>query len=297
MAELRLLLTLIALVTVAVTVDAFPNAGDVLLRKEVIKKACKYDRDCARHAYCKLQSECTCKDGFFIYKEDLSKSEVCLKRVMGIGDDCKESAQCQLALGPSAECRSLGWDGSFCQCIDGAHEVDNRCYNTSNLGDRCFEDDECVTTNSQCMGICKCRVSYVTDEKKSFCLRVADSIGDMCTEDLQCNHFIPDSECSRSGECTCIDGYHPGPQGVRCWRSSFLGESCGDNNECLVKPLPLAVPYNDTRTQCVDDVCRCADGYEPDESGRYCKASSAARPTLGACFLLLAAAAATWARV
>ncbi|KAK7873310.1 hypothetical protein R5R35_011368 [Gryllus longicercus] len=263
---------------------------------------------------------------------------------MGIGDDCKESAQCQLALGPSAECRSLGWDGSFCQCIDGAHEVDNRCYNTSkvgercvvknncrieggptltcdasvcvcprlqhgssdglrcledrHLGDRCFEDDECVTTNSQCMGICKCRVSYVADEKKSFCLRVADSIGDMCTEDLQCNHFIPDSECSRSGECTCIDGYHPGPQGVRCWRSSFLGESCGDNNECLVKPLPLAVPYNDTRTQCVDEVCRCADGYEPDESGRYCKDSSAARPTLGACFLLLAAAAAaTWARV
>lgn len=74
------------------------------------------------------------------------------------------------------------------------------------LRENCTHTEECAVKNSKCIGDCRCDINHVISANNSMCLKSANSIGDPCEEDLQCQD-INYSRCHR-GKCSCLKGYH-----------------------------------------------------------------------------------------
>lgn len=65
------------------------------------------------------------------------------------------------------------------------------------------------------MEVCRCKVDYVLSEDGTRCLKAANSVGEDCQENLQCQEFLRNTVC-QNNVCTCIEDYHRrGPVCIR----------------------------------------------------------------------------------
>ncbi|XP_043251117.1 prion-like-(Q/N-rich) domain-bearing protein 25 isoform X1 [Colletes gigas] len=274
-----------------------------LIRRQTLAK-CHYDVDCTDNAYCWNQEACLCKDGYIVYK---NRTHVeCLKVATAIGDPCVADIQCRVTFAPYSECRQ-----NICQCSEGSHYMEGRCYESvglgqvcqsnrncyvkdsycvtgfcrctlkyhpnprndgcipsAELGDKCFNDYECVAENSSCIEVCSCRVDYVLSNDGKQCLKAANSVGEPCQEDSQCRLFLKDTKCGPNGECSCIENFHR--SGYACLKDVALNDRCENHRECITETHRDSYFTEVTNLDCVNGVCVCANDYTMTEELRDC---------------------------
>lgn len=76
------------------------------------------------------------------------------------------------------------------------------------LGDNCSNDYECVAKDSRCIDVCSCKVDHVMSSDGKRCLKAANSVGEPCQEDSQCQLFLKDTKCGPNGRCSCVENFH-----------------------------------------------------------------------------------------
>ncbi|XP_029041257.1 rh5-interacting protein-like isoform X1 [Osmia bicornis bicornis] len=265
---------------------------------------CRYDDDCMQNAYCWNQEACLCKDNYIVYRN--RRQVECLKVASAIGDPCVTDIQCRVTFAPYSECRQ-----NICQCSEGSHYVEGRCYESVGLGqicqshhncyirdsycvtgfcactlkshpnpqndgcipsaelnERCSHDFECVTENSRCIEICMCKVDHVLSNDGKQCLNAANSVGDPCQEDSQCQIFLENSKCGPNGTCICVDNWHQ--RGSICLRDTRLNERCLSHMECITDSYKDSSSIEVMNVDCVDGICVCATDYTMTEDSRHC---------------------------
>ncbi|XP_015435971.1 PREDICTED: prion-like-(Q/N-rich) domain-bearing protein 25 isoform X2 [Dufourea novaeangliae] len=274
-----------------------------LLRRQTLAK-CRYDDDCMKNAYCWNQEACLCKDDYIVYK---NRTHVeCLKVAAAIGDPCEADVQCRVTFAPYSECRR-----NICQCSDGSHYVEGRCYESvglglacqtnrncyikdsycvtgfcectlkyhpnprndgcipsKELGDQCLNDYECVAENSRCIDVCSCRVDHVLSRDGKRCLKAANSVGEPCQEDSQCQLFLKDSKCGSNDKCGCLEYFHQ--RGSVCIKDVALNERCENHKECITDTYRDSYSTEVMNVDCVDGLCACAKDYTVTEKLHDC---------------------------
>lgn len=219
-------------------------------RASSLGDVCSEDVDCTvslgNHAKCTIGKggfgECGCMTGAHF------KDGRCYETAL-IGQKCTVNNNCHLATGQPAYC-----DKSVCTCQNGYRPNQNgtECIRIRKLDEPCATDRECVTNNSRCSDVCRCRVDYIQSHQKDKCLKAADKMDDLCVENEQCTMFMPRAMCDFTGHCSCISGFHHIPPNSRCYPNIGLGEWCEENAECVV---PSAV--------CSEGICQCERGFIP----------------------------------
>ncbi|XP_076761543.1 uncharacterized protein LOC143429700 isoform X2 [Xylocopa sonorina] len=281
------------LVALGAVVVAHGEHQHLLLRQTLAK--CQYDDDCVPNAYCWNQEACLCKDRYVVYK---NRTHVeCLRVANAIGDPCKADIQCHVTFAPYSECRnnfcqctvgshyvegrcyeSIGL-GQICQthrncyinhsyCVTGYctctlkyHPNPNNdgCVRSAELGDVCSDDYECVAPNSVCSDVCKCKVDHVLSSDGKRCLRLANSVGDSCEEDAQCQIYVENSWCGYNGKCSCIENFHR--HGTLCVRDIKLYDICRKDMDCITETYRNSNFTRFINVNCVSGICVCAKDY------------------------------------
>ncbi|XP_076231010.1 uncharacterized protein LOC143177106 isoform X2 [Calliopsis andreniformis] len=274
-----------------------------LLRRQTLAK-CRYDDDCMKNAYCWNQEACLCKEDYIVYKN--STHVECLKVANAIGDHCETDVQCRVTFATYSECRH-----NTCQCSDGSHYVEGRCYESVGLrqmcqthhncyiknsycvtgfctctlkyhpnphndgcipsvelDEKCSNDYECVVENSRCIDVCLCKVDHVrsTDGKK--CLKAANSVGEPCQEDSQCQLFLRNTKCGLNGRCSCIENFHQ--RGAVCFQNIKLHNWCQTHKECVTETYRDSNSTEVMNVDCINGKCDCASGYTETEELQEC---------------------------
>ncbi|XP_066595564.1 prion-like-(Q/N-rich) domain-bearing protein 25 isoform X2 [Prorops nasuta] len=124
----------------------------------------------------------------------------------------------------------------------------------------CQYDSDCME-NAYCWGQqgCKCKREYVVYRNRTNfqCLKVATSMGDPCTADVQCQvAFTPLAEC-RDDTCQCSWGSRF--ENGRCYQSVGLGEMCQTHHNCHIK-----------ESYCVKGYCECTLQHHPSTDMTQC---------------------------
>ncbi|KAJ9587732.1 hypothetical protein L9F63_018840 [Diploptera punctata] len=173
-----------------------------------------------------------------------------------IGERCVVHNNCQLDSGLRAYC-----DRSICNCPNNYHPdaSGKDCIRTSYLDDPCTSDQECITENSRCGEVCRCKIEYIQSHQRNACLRAADNMGDPCEETEQCTRFLDRARCDTDGTCNCVAGFHYFTPQNKCYRDIFLGEMCEGNEECIPQ-----------FSECKNGVCHCKEGYQEGQNITYC---------------------------
>ncbi|XP_050596118.1 rh5-interacting protein-like isoform X2 [Bombus affinis] len=192
----------------------------LLLRQTLAK--CRYDEDCMKNAYCWDQEACLCKDGFIVNKNRTHLE--CLKVANAIGDPCEVDIQCQVTFAPYSECRQR-----ICQCSDGSHYVEGRCYESVGLGLPCQSHRNCYIKDSFCVtGFCACTLNYHANPRNDVCIPSIE-LGGKCSKDYDC--IAENSRCLDF--CTCKVDHVLSSDGKRCLKvSESIGEPCQENSQC-----------------------------------------------------------------
>ncbi|CAL7939272.1 unnamed protein product [Xylocopa violacea] len=302
------LLVLVPVTVVCVSISyvderSSPRCSDRTLPPQTLAK-CKYDDDCVPNAYCWNQEACLCKDRYVVFR---NRTHVeCLKVANAIGDPCKADIQCHVTFAPYSECRN-----KFCQCTEGSHYAEGRCYESIGLGQICqthrncyinhsycvtgyctctlkyhpnprndgcipsvelggvcSNDYECVATDSMCSDVCKCKVDHVLSSDGKRCLKLANSVGDSCQEDAQCQTYVENSWCGYNGKCSCIENFHP--HGSVCIRDTKLYDSCRNRRECITETYRNSNFTKFINVDCLGGVCVCAKDYTFSQEMRDC---------------------------
>lgn len=240
-------------------VSFYTEQNTILCLKEASSPgdACEEDVQCTKpfgnHAECIIRKsgdgECDCMSNAHF------KDGRCYETAL-IGQKCTVSNNCYLANGQPAYCVK-----SECTCLNGYHpnEGGTECIRTSQLDEPCGTDRECVTENSRCGDVCRCKVNYIQSRQKDKCLKAADKMGDPCVEDKQCTMFLSKATCDAYGYCSCQPGFHHIPPNSKCYSNIGLGGMCEDTDECVV---PSAV--------CSEGICQCEQGLSPSEDNSKC---------------------------
>lgn len=218
---------------------------------------CEADIQCTKpfgnHAECVTRAggfgTCSCKVGAHF------KDGRCYETSL-IGEKCKVSNNCYLASGQPAYC-----DRSVCACPNKYHpnQDGTDCIKTVHLDEPCESDQECVTENSRCGEVCRCKVNYIQSRNKDKCLKAADKLGERCEENEQCTAFLTTAMCGADGLCACFPGYHHIPPDSRCFRDVGLGDTCEETAECVV-----------TSAVCSSGRCQCERGLSPNQDNSKC---------------------------
>lgn len=245
-----------------------------------------------------------CKEDYIVYK---NRTHVeCLKVASTIGDPCEVDVQCQVTFAPYSECRQ-----NICQCSDGSHYEEGRCYESvglgkvcqshhncyiknsycvtgfcactlkhipnprndgcipsAELGDKCSNDYECVTENSRCIETCVCKVDHVISSDGKRCLKAADSVGDPCQKDSQCQLFLDNTVCGSNGKCRCVENWHQ--RGSICLTDIALSHPCLTHTQCITETYRDSSSTEVMNVDCVDGYCVCAKDYTMTPNGRDC---------------------------
>ncbi|KAJ4430043.1 hypothetical protein ANN_22251, partial [Periplaneta americana] len=183
---------------------------------------CQADIQCTKpfgiHAHCLTTKtsrlgKCECMAGAHF------KEGRCYETA-AIGEKCLVSNNCYLTSGVTAYCEK-----SVCVCPNHYHPTQNGrdCIKTVYLDEPCQNDLECVTPNSRCGDVCRCRVNYIQSRQNNSCIRAADNMGDPCVENEQCTMFLVRAECGVNGRCRCTEGFHYIPPNSKCFRD--IGKS------------------------------------------------------------------------
>ncbi|XP_017793626.1 PREDICTED: prion-like-(Q/N-rich) domain-bearing protein 25 isoform X1 [Habropoda laboriosa] len=265
---------------------------------------CRYDVDCMQNAYCWNQEACLCKDDYIVYR---NRTHVeCLKVANTIGDPCEADVQCRVTFAPYSECRqnicqctdsshyvegrcyeSVGLGlpclthrncyirdsycvTGFCACTLRYHPNprNDGCIPSAELGDKCSNDYECVVENSKCVEVCSCKVDYVLSKDGKRCLKAANSVGEPCQEDSQCQLFLKDTICGFNGKCSCVENFHQ--RGSVCFRDTMLGARCEIHRECNTLTYRHSNITEVMSVDCIGGFCICANDYTATEDMRDC---------------------------
>ncbi|XP_046626661.1 tenascin-like isoform X4 [Neodiprion virginianus] len=220
--------------------------------------ACHYDSDCVENAYCLSQETCQCKEGYFV-----DRNRTHAQCLASIGQICQVTDNCHIEGSPSYCVTGI------CTCPFQHHPNENgtRCIRSSILGDECTVDEECVTMNSKCYDVCRCRVDHVISGDQKRCLKVANTVGEPCDEDSQCQEYVSHSEC-REGSCACETNYHQ--RGPVCMKSVELSGSCTSHQQCVTRTHKDSNSSEVTSVDCVDGICTCANNYMTTEDSLDC---------------------------
>ncbi|XP_020710888.2 prion-like-(Q/N-rich) domain-bearing protein 25 isoform X2 [Athalia rosae] len=169
--------------------------------------------------------------------------------------DCVENAYC--------------WAQQSCLCKEGYLVDKNRTHVqclliATQFGDPCTMDVQCrvtFTAQAKCRdGFCGC--SEASHFQAGRCYE-SKRIGQICQVSNNCHIQDSPSYCV-SGVCTCPFQHHPNADGTRCLRSSFLGDGCSGDEECVAQ-----------NSRCLD-VCRCqVDHVISADQKRCLKAANA----------------------
>ncbi|XP_035727485.1 prion-like-(Q/N-rich) domain-bearing protein 25 isoform X1 [Vespa mandarinia] len=292
---------------------------------------CRYDLDCMENAYCWNQEACYCKDGYVVYRNHSNFH--CLKVADNIEDPCVANVQCHLTFTLHSECRnhvcqcsstahfvngrcyeSIGL-GRICQtnnncyvkdsyCVEGYCVCDHRqhsnpertkCIKNAYLGDKCDHDYECVSKSTKCMEVCRCKIDYVLSEDGTRCLKAANSVGEDCQENLQCQEFLQNTVC-QNNICTCIEDYHR--RGPVCVRDVGLGQRCVSHNECVTRTYKHSNSSELMNVDCSNDRCTCAENYimsqELDDCIRYSESGATSWQAYGIFSLIIFVNVSLW---
>ncbi|XP_053986760.1 prion-like-(Q/N-rich) domain-bearing protein 25 isoform X1 [Hylaeus volcanicus] len=235
-----------------------------LLRRNTLE-SCHYDDDCIENAYCWNQEACLCKDDYIVYK---NRTHVkCLKVATAIGDPCEADIQCRITFATYSECQR-----SICQCSDGSHYFEGRCYESIGLGKACQSHRNCYIKDSYCVtGFCECTLNYHPNPRNDGCIPNVE-LGDKCSKDYEC--VAENSTCRNV--CSCRMSHVVSNDGKRCLRAAnsvgepcqedsqcrlFLKDSnCGSNGECI-----CADKFHRSGSECLKDVAlnaRCESHRE-----------------------------------
>ncbi|XP_017752295.1 PREDICTED: prion-like-(Q/N-rich) domain-bearing protein 25 isoform X2 [Eufriesea mexicana] len=213
-----------------------------LLRRQTLAK-CRYDVDCMNNAYCWNQEACLCKDEYIVYK---NRTHVeCLKVANAIGDRCEVDIQCRVTFAPFSECRR-----NICQCSDGSHYVEGRCYESVGLGQACQTHRNCYIKDSYCVtGFCACTLKYHPNPRNDGCIPSAE-LDDECTNDYEC--VAENSRCSQQ-VCSCEAGHVLSKDGKRCLKARYsVGEPCHEDVQCQMF-LKSTVCGPNGKCSCIDN--------------------------------------------
>ncbi|KAI4482300.1 hypothetical protein M0804_008851 [Polistes exclamans] len=197
--------------------------------------------------------------------------------------DCMENAFC--------------WNQKACYCKDGyvVYRNNSNYHCLKDLGDKCEQDYECVSENTRCMEICKCKVDYVLSEDGTRCLKAANSVGEGCREDSQCQEFLQNTIC-QDNVCTCVEEYHR--RGPVCVRDVGLGQRCVSHNECVTQTYKHSNSTDLMKVDCLNDRCTCAKDYimsqELDDCIRYSESGATSLQTYRIFFLIIFANLSIW---
>ncbi|XP_043794616.1 prion-like-(Q/N-rich) domain-bearing protein 25 isoform X1 [Apis laboriosa] len=183
---------------------------------------CQYDADCMKNAYCWNQEACLCKENYIVYK---NRTHVeCLKVANAIGDPCEADVQCRVTFAPYSECRQ-----NICQCSDGSHYVEGRCYESVGLGEPCQTHRNCYIRDSYCVtGYCACTLKYHPNPRNDGCIPSIE-LGEKCFKDYEC--VAENSRCIDI--CSCKVDHVLSKDGKQCLKvRNSVGESCQENSQC-----------------------------------------------------------------
>nr|XP_050866035.1 uncharacterized protein LOC127071143 [Vespula vulgaris] len=316
--------------TISLPSEDYPRCNDRRSPPQTLA-ACRYDLDCMENAYCWNQEACYCKDGYVVYR---NRSDFhCLKVANNIEDPCVANVQCHLTFTLHSECRnhvcqcsstahfvngrcyeSIGL-GRICQtnnncyvkdsyCVEGYCVCDHsqhsnpertKCIKNAYLGDKCEQDYECVSKSTRCMEVCRCKVDYVLSEDGTRCLKAANSVGEDCQENPQCQEFLQNSVC-QNNVCTCIEDYHR--RGPVCVRDVGLGQRCVSHNECVTRTYKHSNSSELMNVDCSNDRCTCAKDYimsqELDDCIRYSESGATSWRACGIFSLTILANVSLW---
>nr|XP_003703658.2 PREDICTED: prion-like-(Q/N-rich) domain-bearing protein 25 isoform X1 [Megachile rotundata]XP_012141328.1 PREDICTED: prion-like-(Q/N-rich) domain-bearing protein 25 isoform X1 [Megachile rotundata]XP_012141329.1 PREDICTED: prion-like-(Q/N-rich) domain-bearing protein 25 isoform X1 [Megachile rotundata]XP_012141330.1 PREDICTED: prion-like-(Q/N-rich) domain-bearing protein 25 isoform X1 [Megachile rotundata]XP_012141331.1 PREDICTED: prion-like-(Q/N-rich) domain-bearing protein 25 isoform X1 [M len=211
---------------------------------------CRYDDDCMRNAYCWNQQACLCKEDYIVFR---NRTHVeCLKVASAIGDPCEVDVQCQVTFAPYSECRQ-----NICQCSDGSHYEEGRCYESVGLGKVCQSHHNCYIKNSYCVtGFCVCTLNYHPNPRNDGCIPSAE-LGDKCSNDYEC--VTENSRCIE--KCLCKVDHVMSSDGKRCLKAAdSVGEPCQEDSQCVL--------FLDNTKCGADGKCRCVENWH--QRGSIC---------------------------
>uniref|UniRef100_A0A8D8S6V2 EB domain-containing protein n=1 Tax=Cacopsylla melanoneura TaxID=428564 RepID=A0A8D8S6V2_9HEMI len=206
------------------------------------------DTECRRPYSTAPSGFCQCKQGAKLV------SGLC-EMISKIGDSCQVSDNCP---------DNVYCDRSVCVCPYNhvANSDRTKCIKSSNLGEACNEDRNCLNTNSKCYeGRCRCSRNHVDSASGSMCLRLANNLLDQCKEDQQCLLVSPNAGCIH-GLCECNLGYHA--YNNICWTSIGLGEYCSDSRQCISNSNITALMH------CHESRCSCIQASVEDKKNNEC---------------------------
>ena len=227
--------------------------------------------------------KCECKTGYYA------------SSITQCSPGCSKDSACQSIISNS-KCISFN-----CACEAGTRHVTstNTCVK-NNLGEACKTNSDCALIgNAVCQaGVCNCSTGYYVDGTQ--CKRRV--IGDKCSNTADCTAVMPGSDCTTKGICECLIGYHTLTDSSGCKRYQ-LGDNCtasancaagvsgsncvGGKCQCLstfdTTSLGQCTPkklfsscLKDTdcpgslNSQCLNGICLCKPGYQPDASNTTC---------------------------
>lgn len=217
----RLLVLVPVTVCVSISYVDDHRCNDRTLPPQTLAK-CQYDDDCMNNAYCWNQEACLCKNGYIVNKNGTSVE--CLKVASAIGDSCVADVQCRVTFATHSECKR-----NICQCSDGSHYVEGRCYESVGLGQACQTHRNCYIKDSYCVtGFCACNLKYHPNPRNDGCIPSAE-LGEECMDDHEC--ITDNSQCM--GTCTCKVDHITSGDGKRCLKAAnSVGEPCEQDSQC-----------------------------------------------------------------
>ncbi|XP_053594270.1 uncharacterized protein LOC103571125 [Microplitis demolitor] len=125
----------------------------------VVGRICKHDGDCGfDNGFCNTtRHQCFCNPEFTAD----TKRHKCLPIVKNISGACEDNTQCHAGI-PNSKCHN-----KICECEEGYHFVDNKCWKTAAYLEPCSDDNECFfgvksdPKGVKCINnVCNCTVNY-----------------------------------------------------------------------------------------------------------------------------------------
>lgn len=230
------------------------NTGDSIFQ------ICKLDQDCKlNNTFCNTTiTKCECKKDYVLW----NAKKMCIKKEEALDFPCVADKDC------SAFLSNMTCQNSVCACRSGYHHVQNACYKTIDIGERCNRTEECAHVKGAICtdrDVCSCAEFTVISEDRKRCLPVAQRMQAECVEDAQCDQTFQNALCI-DRTCQCRYQYHYVPEVYRCFVDRKLGEDCATTYECY-QPEQSMEDRNVTEKalKCVGNVCVCGNNYQWEE--------------------------------
>ena len=250
------------LCTCAETAGYYPDAGQtqcIFVEYEYIGCDAGVTSDLMCHTgapYSKCMSDvCECPDGYSFYQG------LCVEVLIGI-TQCDVDTVCNRVI-PASLCTA-----DVCSCQEGfVHDESRKSCIQISLGTTPCYGISCshVIQNAACLeGIHQCQAGYAVSE-------VAEQCDEILLDVTQCGQATnPDEFCGgirgavcKVDVCTCADGF------AKISENSCEAVAIGDT-DCEGKAADFC-PSAVANSECVDGVCRCADGHGRGVLGNSCE--------------------------